>query len=79
MAQAARDYLAIPSSEADIERLFSLGRDILGIQRFSMGMDTMRALVLLKDALKATGDSSKRQILIAKWGYLCCMHLFHYR
>ena len=26
MAQAARDYLAIPSSEADIERLFSLGR-----------------------------------------------------
>ena len=60
MAQAARDYLAIPSSEADIECLFSLGRDILGIQRFSMGMDTMRALVLLKDALKATGDSSKR-------------------
>jgi hypothetical protein len=60
MAQAARDYLAIPSSEADIERLFSLGRDILGIRRFSMGMDTMRTLVLLKDALKATGDSSKR-------------------
>jgi hypothetical protein len=60
MAQAARYYLAIPSSEADIERLFSLGRDILGIQRFSMGMDTMRTLVLLKDALKATGDSSKR-------------------
>jgi hAT family protein len=47
MAQAARDYLAIPSSEADIERLFSLRRDILGIRRFSMGMDTMRTLVLL--------------------------------
>jgi hypothetical protein len=60
MAQAARDYLAIPSSEADIKRLFSLGRDILGIQRFSMGMDTMRTLVLLKDTLKATGDSRKR-------------------
>ena len=60
MAQAARDYLAIPSSEVDIERLFSLGRDILGVRRFSMGMDTMRTLVLLKDALKVTGDSSKR-------------------
>ena len=60
MAQAACDYFAIPSSEADIERLFSLGRDILGIRRFSMGMDTVRILILIKDALKATGDSSKR-------------------
>jgi hypothetical protein len=51
MAQAARDYLAIPASEVDIERLFSLGRDILGIRRFSMSMDTLRTLVLLRNAL----------------------------
>jgi hypothetical protein len=51
MAQAARDYLAIPAFEVDIERLFSLGRDILGIRRFFMSMDTLRTLVLLRDAL----------------------------
>jgi hypothetical protein len=51
MAQAARDYLVIPASEVDIERLFSLGRDMLGIRRFSMSINTLRALVLLRDAL----------------------------
>ena len=53
-AQAARDYLAIPASEVDIERLFSLGRDILGIRRFSMSISTLRTLILLKDALNET-------------------------
>ena len=33
MAAAARDYLAIPASEVDIERLFSIRRDILGVRR----------------------------------------------
>ena len=47
----ARDYLAIPASEVDIKRLFSLGRDILGIRRFSMSMNTLRTLILLRDAL----------------------------
>jgi hypothetical protein len=36
MAQAAHDYLPIPSSEVDIEHLFNIGRDILGIRHFSM-------------------------------------------
>jgi hypothetical protein len=58
IAQAARDYLAIPALEVDIERLFSLGRDILGIRRFSMSMDTLRTLILLRDALN---DAEKVQ------------------
>lgn len=53
MAQAARDYLPIPSSEVDIERLFNIGRDILGIRRFAMNGDTLRTLVMLRDMLKA--------------------------
>jgi len=58
IAQAARDYLAIPVLEVDIKRLFSLGRDILSIRRFSMSMDTLRTLILLRDALN---DAEKVQ------------------
>jgi hypothetical protein len=58
----ARDYLAIPASEVDIERLFSLGRDILGIRRFSISMDTLRTLILLRDALnKAEKKKTKKK------------------
>jgi len=42
MAAAARDYLAIPASEVDIERLFNVGRDVLGIRHFSMSGNTLR-------------------------------------
>ncbi len=52
MAQAACDFLGILGSEVDIERLFSVGRDILGVRRGSMKIDTFKALILLKDALK---------------------------
>jgi hypothetical protein len=31
MAQVARDFLAIQSAEVSLERLFSQGRDLLGI------------------------------------------------
>jgi hypothetical protein len=51
MAAAARDYLAIPASEVDIERLFSIGRDILGVRRWSMNADTMGILIILRDQL----------------------------
>jgi hypothetical protein len=50
MAKAAQDYLAIPTAEVDIERLFSVGRDILGIRRFSMSGKTLGTLMRLKDA-----------------------------
>jgi hypothetical protein len=51
MAKAARDYLAIPASEVSVERLFSSGRDMIGLQRFSLSSETMRQPVLLRDAI----------------------------
>lgn len=47
MAAAARDYLAIPASEVAVERLFNIGRDLLGIFRLSMTADIIRILMLL--------------------------------
>lgn len=52
MAQAARDYLGIPGSEVDVKRLFNTGRNILGLRRGSIGPETLRGLVLLKDHLR---------------------------
>ncbi|KAJ5642741.1 hypothetical protein N7490_006741 [Penicillium lividum] len=52
MAAAARDYLAIPASEVSVERLFSAGRDVLGVRRFSMKGDTLRILMLLDDVFQ---------------------------
>jgi hAT family C-terminal dimerisation region len=49
MAEAAREFLAIPASEVSVERLFSRGRDLLGVRRHSLGADTMRMLMLMKD------------------------------
>jgi hypothetical protein len=47
MALAARDYLAIPASEVQVERLFSTGRDLLGVRRYSLKGETMRMLMLM--------------------------------
>jgi hypothetical protein len=52
IARVARDYLVIPGSEVDIEALFSLGRDIYSIRRWSLSTDTVRSLMLCKDALR---------------------------
>jgi hypothetical protein len=52
IAKAARDYLAIATLEVDVERLFNIGRDILGIRRFSMSGNTLRTMMMLKDALR---------------------------
>jgi hypothetical protein len=51
MFAIARDYLPIPGSEVDVERLFNLARQILGLRRISMGTETLRSLILLKDYL----------------------------
>jgi hypothetical protein len=47
MARAARDYLAVPSSEVGVERIFSGARDVLGLRRHAMNAETMRWLMLL--------------------------------
>ena len=53
MAAAARDYLAIPASEVSVERLFSVGRDLIGLRRYSLHADTMRQLSLLRYSIRS--------------------------
>jgi hypothetical protein len=53
MAAAARDYLAIPALEVLVERLFSAGRDMIGLRRFSLHSNTMRQLSLLRHSIRA--------------------------
>jgi hypothetical protein len=50
MVAAARDYLAVPAAEVDVERLFNSGRDLLGLRRWSLSRKTMRKLPILKDS-----------------------------
>ena len=49
MSQVARDYLPILLAEVDCERVFSSGRDLLGIRRHSMGPETIKAVMLLRN------------------------------
>ena len=46
IAQAVRDFLPVPSTEVGIERVFSGGRDVLGLWRQSMSAETMQWLML---------------------------------
>src|SRR3982751_4309494 len=48
MARIARRYLSVPASEVGVERLFSRGRDLLGLRRFALQPATMRMLTMLK-------------------------------
>src|SRR5450432_740654 len=48
MSQVARDYLHIPAGEVAGERLFSTGRDLIGLRRYSLSPETMRTLILLR-------------------------------
>lgn len=59
MAAAARDYLAIPAAEVAVERLFSRGRDLIGLRRHSLNGETMRKLTLLRDIYLS--EESKQQ------------------
>lgn len=47
----ARDYLVIPGAEVNVERLFNMGRDLLGLRRVSIKGETMRAIMIVKDYL----------------------------
>ena len=53
MACIAREFLAIPVSEVDCERLFNEGRDLLGIRCYSISSNTIRTMMLLKSALRS--------------------------
>jgi hypothetical protein len=52
MSQVARDFLGIPAAEIDVERLFSSGRDLIGLRRYSLTAGTMRTLVFLRSYLR---------------------------
>lgn len=56
MSQVARDYLPIPPAEVDCERLFSSGRDCLGLRRQSMLPETMKALMLVRDQYRRSNN-----------------------
>ena len=48
MSQVARDYLPVPAAEVDVERLFSEGRDLIGLRRHSLSDETLKVLMVLK-------------------------------
>src|SRR6202012_1073682 len=48
MAKIARRYLSIPASEVGVERLFSRGRDLLGLRRYALQPATIKILTVLK-------------------------------
>jgi hAT family protein len=50
MSRVARDYLAVQSSEVSVERLFSKGRDMIGLRRHSLSPETMKAIMVSRDA-----------------------------
>jgi hypothetical protein len=52
MFVVVRDYLLIPGAEVDVERLFNIARDILGLRRMVISSGTLRALILLKDYMR---------------------------
>jgi hypothetical protein len=52
MYAVARDYLPILGAEVDVERLFNIAREILGLRRASMSAETLQALILLKDYIR---------------------------
>jgi hypothetical protein len=52
MYAVARDYLPIPGAKVDVERLFNIAREILGLRRALINAETLRALILLKDYIR---------------------------
>jgi hypothetical protein len=52
MSQVTRDYLPIPGAEVSLERLFNIARGILRLRRALMTIETLRALILVKDYIR---------------------------
>ena len=53
LSRMARDYLAITATSASSERVFSVGRDLLGICRFCLKPTTMEACMCLRSWWRA--------------------------
>lgn len=66
VAKAARTLFSVPGSEVDCERLFSGGRDLLGVRRKVMGTTSMRICQLLKSWYDSKDKKLVDQESIAK-------------
>jgi hypothetical protein len=61
LSRLARDILSIPGSAVAVERVFSGGRDTIGLRRAHLSAPTIRCLMLLKHNLRL-----KREAAIAE-------------
>jgi hypothetical protein len=52
LSEMARDYLAIPATDAPVERAFSGGADLVDDKRGSLGVGMIRASLCLRSWLK---------------------------
>jgi hypothetical protein len=59
MVVVAHALLVVPGSKVDVERLFSRGRDLLGIRRYALKGETIRILMLLKAYFERLNAYSK--------------------
>ena len=48
MAKITRQYISIPALEVGVERLFSRGRDQLGLRQYVLHLGTIKMLTILK-------------------------------
>ncbi|EEB91014.1 hypothetical protein MPER_10700, partial [Moniliophthora perniciosa FA553] len=64
LSRCALTLLAIPGSAVAVERVFSGGRDTVGIRRSSLKAETIRTLMLLKHHLRLT-QANAREFLSA--------------
>ena len=48
----ARDFLPILGAKVNVKWLFNIARDILGLRRMFISVETLRALILLKDYMR---------------------------
>lgn len=56
LQRMARHYLCVPATSTPSERVFSTGRDLIGVRRASLGPKMIRELTLLKLWKKAIPD-----------------------
>ncbi|KAF4620479.1 hypothetical protein D9613_001146 [Agrocybe pediades] len=60
LSRLAFDILAIPGSAVAVERIFSGGRDTISLRRASLRPDTIRVLMILKQAIRNVNSTRTR-------------------